>query len=716
MKIPDSQPVPATAGNDPQRFNLALQIEEARQNLLQTWLTCPSPRQRLFHTADFLSKILDPADPVLEQAFLPEFLPYLLDDLEHYNGFGFPPEISGQIPNILQRLAQADLPEELQIKISRRRDRLTTRQQILEMSLKGENSADSAARHLYFPVIGQESGEDRGHLEKLVIRILKTRRENRFLIIPANEQTDNILQQQLRDSWQAALAYLNRQHIRHHYEVIVEFEQSGAFYQGNSLGTALTLGFIETLMTENNMPIVLRINPGLVSTGGMNSSGDILPVSDEIIITKLRTVFFSDRTMFIVPEANLGAAQQELNRLLADYPARNLKLAGLHSLDDLLDRRSLVHIHRQSPPRRVLKSMQLHPAAFSLLLLVMLLSVLSGLLLIKEMDGNPAILENKGDLLTIKNKAGKVLWTKPYHPLPTDEPVRKEIIRLIDVDSDGSNEVLVCDEPSGSLAKACDTGRLACFDARGRLIWQYVFRDSIRTVSENFENIFRIKMIDTVTVDQQRQLIAFANHVRWYPSAVFRLDLRSGRRLPGTLWNSGQFQTGLIKNIPDSTGKELIITGFNNSWDQLILLSVSLNNLDGAAPATEPYCFIGKNPARLRNYILLPVSDLTTFYNFEANEFCLGGLRHEKNENQISAITREARFEDATLIGYSFDYNLNPTRLVIGDPFIFRRDKLVREGKLSPPLTETPEYHKLLLDQILFWDGDKLVNRHGRIF
>jgi len=704
--------------NNPLRFRLALQIEEARQEIIRAWQTCISPRHRLFLTAGFLGEVLNSGEPLLLQAYLPEFLPYLFDDLKEYDGFGFPPEISAQIPQILTRLSREELPEKFWKILSAGRNRLIEQEQILWGTLQGENMSGEKGRQLFFPVLGPEPGENRGHLEQITIRLLKTRRENRFLIIPASEKLDGYLQQQLEDSWQAALAYINRnhRHLTGNHEIIVEFRQISAVYLGNSLGITLTLGFIETLMTEYNLPRLLHLNPGLVSTGGMNGNGEILPVSDEVMAIKLRAVFFSDRTVFIVPEANLKAAQQELNRLHETWPARNLKLAGLKSLDDLLDRRSLVEIQKQSPPRRLLKSIQLHPEAFSLLLIIVLLGLVTGFLLFKEIDYNPATVDNTGNLLAIKNKAGKVLWTKLYNQTPPVEAYRRAMFRIFDVNSDGLNEILVCNEPAGTLPVSGESGRLACFDARGRLLWKYLFADTISSPGETFESIYHIQMIDTVTFEGHKQLLAAANHFRWYPSAVFRLDLQTGERLPGTLWNSGHFNSGLIKNIPGSREKELLITGYNNSWDKLILLEVSLNELDGAGPAERPNQFSGKKPARLRQYIRFPVTDLTRNFELEANTYMMGGLIDNKKEEQIHIGIHEGRYEDGMIISYCFDYHLNLIQLVLGDPYIFRRDHLIRDGKLSGPLTNTQEYHQLLINQIEYWDGEKFIIKDGISF
>lgn len=299
--------------------------------------------------------------------------------------------------------------------------------------------------------------------------------------------------------------YVRKQHRRLYrfHEVINEFEQPGAHYGCNSFGVALTIGFIEQLLVLYNTPRLLRIKTRVASTGSMDASGKIHSVSEKIITEKMQTVFYSDISTFIVPEADLAAAQRKLQALQAEYPQRRLDIDVVRDLADLLDRRSLIEIKKQNTMRRLIRTSARHPGALVLSLMVLLLAAVSATFIFKEIDANPAIIENSANMLIIKNKAGKILRSKPYPQLDLDEIIRRRSFRLVDIDSDGPNEVLLCNEPESSK-DAYDWGRLACFNNKGQLIWKYVFRDSVRSKSEIFENIFRIWMIDTTTIDHKK--------------------------------------------------------------------------------------------------------------------------------------------------------------------------------------------------------------------
>ncbi|MCW8850327.1 MAG: hypothetical protein OQJ81_10155, partial [Melioribacteraceae bacterium] len=53
--------------------------------------------------------------------------------------------------------------------------------------------------------------------------------------------------------------------------------------------------------------------------------------------------------------------------------------------------------------------------------------------------------------------------------------------------------------------------------------------------------------------------------------------------------------------------------------------------------------------------------------------------------------------------------NLDPINCVIGDGSVLIRDKLVKEGKLNPPFTDSKEFLDSIMRNIEYWDGQKFV-------
>ena len=63
---------------------------------------------------------------------------------------------------------------------------------------------------------------------------------------------------------------------------------------------------------------------------------------------------------------------------------------------------------------------------------------------------------------------------------------------------------------------------------------------------------------------------------------------------------------------------------------------------------------------------------------------------------------------------YLINMDLKNIEIVPGDAFRIKRDSLVRAGILKYPLTDTPEYCKLLLSQILYWNGKEFIKYQNK--
>src|SRR5690606_1041476 len=98
-----------------------------------------------------------------------------------------------------------------------------------------------------------------------------------------------------------------------------------------------------------NSPVLLKTPDSTTYTGGMGDTGRIAPVSENIIKVKTEAIFFSGIQTFAVPREDDFFAQQMLEELNKNYPARKLKITAIEDFDDLLSRRNLVEIKKINP-------------------------------------------------------------------------------------------------------------------------------------------------------------------------------------------------------------------------------------------------------------------------------------------------------------------------------------------------------------------------------
>ena len=131
-----------------------------------------------------------------------------------------------------------------------------------------------------FPVI--EESEDieesfaLGAIDSITIKIGKAKEKDKFIVVPGESERDKQLQQQIITSWQIAKAYCKKyvKKLHEYHEVIISFDQHLGLYRGESVGTALTVGFIEELLKQYNSQTVFKPIEGVAFTGGIKENGE----------------------------------------------------------------------------------------------------------------------------------------------------------------------------------------------------------------------------------------------------------------------------------------------------------------------------------------------------------------------------------------------------------------------------------------------------------
>ncbi len=522
----------------------------------------------------------------------------------------------------------------------------------------------------------------------------------------------------MEDSWEAAKQYAKKyiRKINFHHEVIISFDKRIGDYIGNSLGIALTISFIEELLSFYNAPtIVVSINYGIAFTGGNDAKGNISPVSKEIIEKKLETIFYSDINTFVIPEEDQLNAALKLKELQKDFPERKVKLIGVETFEDILNRRNLVDISKQKTIVRFYKFSKKNWASLILLLILAVVVVISGVL---DLDSNPAVLDNEGYMIYVKNKNGKVLWSKKSDIDLINDFKKSEINlsqKIVDINNDGINEVILTDEDLLNTKDENDYLRVACYNNKGNLIWKYNFRDSVLTREGVPERRFKSYLIDTLTVKRTTILYLFTAHSIIYPSVVYRLNLLNGKRLKGTLWSQGHFAGALIGDFNKDGKNELVGAGINNGCERCFILSINLDQLNGQTPTLDNnYYYLNKKIAKFNQYLLLPKSDYNDYFKQRFNIIPRGNFAYQSDLNKFIFSIYEGEAENPdSFCGYTININpaLNKFDIFIGDEFHVRRDSLVAKGLLKPPYTNTNAFVNILKNQVRYWNGEKFVKK-----
>ena len=689
------------------------ELETKREELITLLSGGFSPRLKLFSITEFIEKLFGFDDKNIIESFLIEFFDEYLTLLKIFETTGLEPSKVDRIISAIGNLITLNLfkdynNELLSVKELLIKDNNEIRNSLAGVPVKFEE-------HFYFPVTEYDidKTEPRGYLEYIDVKISKNNKikKDAFFIIPSTEKIEQRLNEQVKISWDVSIQFLKNRSLKieGYHDVVISFNKKYGEYVGNSLGLVLTLSFIEELLRFYQVRDVIKIKAGIAVTGSMDKNGAAPALPDEIIYLKVKTVFFSSARFLIIPKGCENAAAKKLEILHKEYPERKLKIIEVESVFDLIDRRNLVDLNKINLGLYWGKKLNKRKYTFAFILLLFLLS---GYLFLKDYDNNPYSLDVSNHHVAVKNKYGNILWQTAINT-GYDGPLTKydkdRIARIIDINKDGKNEVIITSEPYNILRDKKELGRIACFNFKHRLIWQYVFRDSIATRTEKFTPYYSLKILAINNDVPDPVLLAVGQHENFYPSPIIKLLLRNGKKTGKIFWHPGGGSRGFIRDIDGDGKDELVATSISNGLERCVLYSIEYNKLQGTAPTTPDYRFLHQPIADFDHYIVLPKSDVNKYFEERYNSPGTPPIITYDSLIYFNLVEESFPGGNNISIGYEFNRHFNLNEIIIGDKFRVIRDSLVAQGKIRGPYTETSEYKKYLRDQIKYWNGSEFV-------
>lgn len=683
------------------------ELENKRSELLSELQFALSSKQILTLIIPYYDLISQSSNPDILHSYITEIKHVMIEAIEEYDPYCTNPSFSELVLIFIQKILSFDIFFEDNDKLNLISFEITSGLELLKKLLAGEKVNSPDNNKLLFPVIeiSRNNSLKFGFLESITIKISKATSEDKFIIIPSSEKIEDHISQQIKTSWILARDYVRekRKRISKFHEVIIHFDNRMGIYTGNSLGIALTIGFIEQLLKFYNAPYLITIKQGTVSTGGVDAKGNITGISEEIIAEKVELVFFSNSNQFIIPSEDKIAAVSRLKELKKEFPRRDLNISGIDNLNDLLNRRNLVDIKKQNPIKRSEKAVRRN---WGVTLLILILIAVLGYYFARDYDNNPAVVENSDNTYIVKTIDGKILWKKENHTVfKTNSSRFRTTNKIVDINNDGKNEVLITEEKIETLNNPDEFGRVACFNYKDELIWKYNFKDLIHSKISDPDSLYDIHLVDIINENGNKELLAFACNQNSFSSAIFKLDLRTGKRLPGTMWISGHTFDAIIDSDKITGERFVIIEAIDNGFEQVITLGVKLNNIEGFCPTTSAYQILNMKLAELMFEFRIPKTDYLKFRNGRYN--IAQGISFYPNAYSI--LVNENPNDNLQNINYLLSYDFKQIDIVILDNFRVLRDSAVKKGFLNPPLTESQEYTDLLKSQILKWDNGKWI-------
>jgi hypothetical protein len=696
-----------------------LQLESLRSELIEKTLNTNSNFLRLFLYQNYFGKTLSLNHPNLEEAFLKEFIEDYLNSIQRYEAFGTNPEFTDKLLPQLESLTSLTFIKNILPELTAEIERIKKQKEKLFSILEGKEHEDGIDNKAFFPLIDKEAPDDfYGIIESVTIRITKTTDSDKFIIVPSEKEIEKKISEQCKKSWLLAVDILKKYVKRpnQNHEVVISFDKKEGFYEGNSLGTSLTLSFLEELLKFYNPIYVIKIKERSAFTGGIHESEQILNVGEEVIKQKINAIFFSEINSFVIPKLEETYAYFTITQLKNQFPQRNLKLIPVENIYDVLNRRDLVEIKKINPVVRTGKFVKTNWVSTAI---VTTLTFLLIYFFAIDFDHNPALINYKSNTLSIMNKNSKVLWNVkvgfPIREVDLTPELLKNLALIVDTDGDGTNEVIITHLLNSDEFMTGELGKIICFDMERRIRWDYIFKDTVYSNREEIKPEYGVMFVDTTTQDDKKIIWCCANNSSSFSSAIFALELRSGKRFEKTLWCCGHTLGTRIVDVNDDGEKEFIGVGIDNGLKNLVIWDAELDKLNGLRPTTDNYRIKNMDEAELLFYIRLPNTDVDKMNSARTSGLQPGTLQVNKENKNITFITTSLidplTRKSLPSIYFYLSYNLVDFDIYLADEFTAIRDSLVSKGKLNQPFTDTKEFKELLKSQILYYKDGEWVRR-----
>lgn len=677
---------------------------------------------KLLNYLPLLEKLIEIPNENVKEAYITELIIDFNHTIINSSLEGLPPEIINRIKIISLKLFELPLIHHACPSFINSVNKITDWSEKLDRILNGDNRIETD-KNIIIPLLENSSVQQNiitGLLETLTVKISKTKNENKFIIVPSEKEIEKLIDEQIKISWNVAISYAKDfiKKLEDNHEIVIQFNKRTGFCRGNSLGVALTIKFIEELLNLYNPKFIIESSEGIAITGGLDDSGSILSIGAKNISQKTELIFYSTVNQFVIPKEDEQAAREKLNALKTNYPERNLKIVAVENLEDLLNRRNLVSIIKQKPIKRAAKFAKEHlPAVSTAILMTIFFTYLFAI----DLDDNPSFITVDGKNAYIKNKNGKTLWNLHY-PVDAkfiirDQRAQKAFLRVIDIDEDGENEIIYIHPQFSEKQGSWEMEKIICINKNKEELWSYRFADTVFSEREDLPPIYGAKLIDTVTFNGNKILFCYSNNSPSFSSAVYGLELKTGKRIPETLWGSGHIMGALLRDINNDNISDLVMNGLDNGFEDAIILGVELSKMDGYRLTTNEYKIKNKKQIEPIFYLRIPKNDHEIMMNFRTPGLLQNSFYVRENDKKLISTYYTSKYSQPTpenmIVSYAIevDSNFLVDEVVISNSFRVLRDTLVAHGKLNPPYTDTKEYREIIKNSALYWKNGKWVKK-----
>jgi len=487
------------------------------------------------------------------------------------------------------------------------------------------------------------------------------------------------------------------------------FDHTRLRQKGRSAGLAVAALFYGAMLDYAHCRRRLRLRRTVSLTGDVTVEGQVQAVDGDTLSTKVQTVFFSPKTILVVPEAQVKAATQARDALQDEFPHGALDIVEVDRLDGLFYDRRLTRQRRIGWVQHTAQRLWARRGR------VVAGTVIAGLLLViaallyGPIDKNPVAVGFAGEEMILKNKSGRVVERLSVGE-PTVQSAQRsnyQAYRLGDIDENGSNEICWAPKDSG---RSGDTPRLQCKGiGEDSLLWTLETRFDVSfprkpavTTEEFGAHHIRIGDFDA---NEETEMIVTLRHNKYFPYLVLKLDAETGRELGRYLHPGYFFSRPLIADLNEDGVEEILLTGMNNAYNQAVFTVLDPRYIEGHAPTQGDYVVRDADPAREITYLRIPPTVVDRAQPKTVNKG--SKVIHYDNKDRILVEVWDGRLrgreERGSRILIQLNEHFRPVAIGTANQYDRLADQLVADGRIEA--VPDYEYFQRYKQQFRYWTG-----------
>ena len=499
------------------------------------------------------------------------------------------------------------------------------------------------------------------------------------------------------------------------YKSLFSYPDKSLFYSGDSVGVAMGLLNLAGLSFLHTGKFRYTLRQEIAVTGPIDMLGNVRPISDKALSTKLKTIFFSPFKGVVLPAKNRDTAVNILVELNTKYGNRNLKILNVDTLADCLNNQAIVRKEKILLRERITKKTK-RSLSVSIAAIILLLSL--GVIYLFNQNVNPSRLDIKGKTLTIYNSSNKELWKYEFKNeivSPNQfEAARGRLPRYIidDLDGDGNNEVVI---GFGSSANKIIDGSILYFDSEGLLKWRFHDHPKMKFGDEIMDDFYNIAFVlhNDFDGDGEEEIVSVFTNRPWYPCRLIVMDLKGN--ILEEYWNSGYITWVIFVDVDGDGTDEIVFGGTNNDYDRAILGVLDYGSIGGHSPQDDfNYTPNGVSPGNQRYYMRFP-DVKPTFFSLSENARMSMNQINDLGNGQLDVRVSDGSTKVASIF-YTMDYEMAVEKVGFSDGFLQNYFKTYDRNLYDD---FDPEFISEHFSKLEYWDGEEWVtepaeNKHWK--